>query len=128
MPEQYEVEQLASRPAVAVHERVDVLEHRVKSGRLEQRVRVASVQSVDQGSQVVADLQRVRGLDPGRGDPGQVAVGTERAAGERLEIQRGHLVYTADQLLVQLPAILGVFAHVGHAIRDAARGEHVSGR
>ncbi|VUX63533.1 Uncharacterised protein [Bifidobacterium pseudocatenulatum] len=100
----------------------------MKTGGLEQRVHVASVQPVDQGLQVVADLQRVCGLDAGRGDPRQITVGTERATGERLEIQRGHFVDATDQFLVQIPPILGVFAHVGHAIRDAASREHVSGR
>ena len=71
---------------------MDVLEHRMESGRLEQRMRAAPVQHVDQDLQVVTNLQRVRGLDSGGGDPRQIAIGTERAAGERLEIQCGHLV------------------------------------
>ena len=90
--QQHEVEQLAAGPPVAVHERMDVLEHRMESGRLEQRMRAAPAQHVDQDLQVVTNLQRVRGLDSGGGDPRQIAIGTERAAGERLEIQCGHLV------------------------------------
>ena len=82
---------------------MDVLEHRVETGGPEQRMRCAAIQPVDQGSQVVADLQRVRGLDTGRGGPRQITVRAERAAGERLEIQRGHLMDTPNQFLVQLP-------------------------
>ena len=91
-------------------------------------MRCAAIQPVDQGSQVVADLQRVRGLDTGRGGPRQITVRAERAAGERLEIQRGHLMDTPNQFLVQLPPLLSIFAHVGHAVSDPSRCEHVSGR
>ena len=123
--QQHEIEQLAAGPPVAVHERVDVLEHRMEAGGPEQRMSAARVQPVDQGPQVVADLQRVGGLDAGRGDPRQITVGAERAAGERLEVQRRHLMDAPDQFLIQSPPLPGVFAHVGHAVRDAARGEHV---
>ena len=33
-----------------------------------------------------------------------------------------------DQFLIQSPPLPGVFAHVGHAIRDTARREHVPRR
>lgn len=83
---------LVSQWHISIHEWMDVLEHRVETGGPEQRMRCAAIQPVDQGSQIVADLQRVRGLDSGGGDPRQIAIRTERAAGERLEIQCGHLV------------------------------------
>lgn len=107
---------------------MDVLEHRMEAGNPEQRMRATAIQPVDQGVQVIADLQRIGGLDTSRGDPRQITVRAECAAGERLEIQRGHLMDAPDQFLVQLPSLLGVSAHVGHAVRDSARGEHVTSR
>ena len=71
------------------------------------------------------DLQRIGGLNTGRGDPHQITVRTERAEGERLKIQRGHLMDTLDQFLVQLPPFPGVLVHIGRVIRDAARGKHI---
>ena len=122
--QQHEVEQLPAGPAVAVHEWMDVFEHRMERRGLEQRVRVASVQPVDQGLQVVMDLQRVGGLDAGRGDSRQISVRTERAACERLQVQCGHLVDPLDQFRVEFTSFGGVFADVGHAVGDAARREH----
>ena len=48
MLQQHEIEQLAAGPPVAVHERVDVLEHRMEAGGPEQRMSAARVQPVDQ--------------------------------------------------------------------------------
>ena len=52
--QQHEIEQLAAGPPVAVHERMNILEHRMEAGGPEQRMSAARVQPVDQGPQVVA--------------------------------------------------------------------------
>ena len=107
---------------------MDVLEHRMEGGRLEQRMYAAVTQTIDQRLQVVLNVQRVGGLDLGRGDPRLISVGAKRATGERLQVQCRHFMDSSYQVQIQLAALTDVSAHVGHAVSDPSRGEYEPGR